>query len=177
MFPSVNLIFAPPVRAAEAETSHLARQRSVSVAAVMSVKSSWVVVLSVPGPVPGSVPVSIAVAVVGSGVSIIQVCGLGGLRGLGCMRVLGRLRGLGFRGVRSFTAVTTISAGDGAEILKRKKEENMFKKLKEAKENITSTVNSMEVLQKQTNMNAMVKERERVTSKDELLMLGGTKKG
>lgn len=61
---------------AEAEASHLAWQGSVSIAAVMSVKSCRVVVLSV----PGSVPVPIAVAVVWSGVSVIQVSGLRSLR-------------------------------------------------------------------------------------------------
>lgn len=74
---------------AEAKASHLAWQRSVSIAAIMGIKSCWVVVLSM----PGSIPVSIAVAVVWSRVSVIQVSGLGSLWVLGC------LRGLGFRGV------------------------------------------------------------------------------
>lgn len=139
------------MRGAEAKASHLAWQRSVSIAAIVSIKPCWVVVLSV----PGSVPVSMAVAVVGSGVSVIQVSGLGSLRGLGW---LGRLRGLGFRGVRRFAAVTAISAGDGTEILKRKKtNRETFKKLKEVKHHKTSTVYSMAVLQTQTNMDAMVK--------------------
>lgn len=74
-----HTLITSPVCGAEAETSHLAWQGSVSVAAVMRVKSRRVVVLSV----PGSVPISIAVAVVWSGVSVIQVSGLSGLRRLG----------------------------------------------------------------------------------------------
>ncbi len=153
---------------AEAKASHLAWQRSVSIAAILSIKSCRVVVLSV----PCSVAVSMAVAVVGSGVSVIQVRGLGSLRGLVW------LRGLGFGGVRRFTAVTAIAAGDGTEILKRKKtNRETFKKLKEVKHHKISTVYSMEVLQKQTNMDRMVKNKENVTSKEELLTLGGRKKG
>lgn len=53
----------------DAKTSHLVWQRSVSMATVVSIKSSWVVVLSM----PGSIPVPIAVAVVGLGVSVVQV--------------------------------------------------------------------------------------------------------
>lgn len=95
-----------PVRGTDAEAPHLARQRPVSVAA--AVKSRRIVVLSV----PGSVSVSVAMTVVGSGVSVIQVSGLGRLGGLWR---------LGLGGVGRFTAVTAISAGDGTEILKRKK--------------------------------------------------------
>lgn len=105
----------------QAKASHLAWQRSVSIAAIMSIKSSWVVVLSM----PSSVPISMAVAVVGFGVYVIQV------RGLESLRRLGSLWRLGFRCVRRFTAVPTISAGDGTEILKRKrktKQGNISKK-------------------------------------------------
>ena len=101
---NINLIF-PPVCGAEAQASHLAWQRSVSIAAVVSIKSSGVVVLSV----PCSSPVSIAVNIVGFGVSVILVNRLGSLQ-----------RGHGFRGIRRFAAVSAISAGDGTEILKRK---------------------------------------------------------
>lgn len=61
-----------PVCGAKAEASHLAWQRPVSIAAVMCIKSCWIVVLSM----PGSIPISIAVAIVWSGVSVIQVSGL-----------------------------------------------------------------------------------------------------
>lgn len=111
---------------AEAEAAHLARQRSVSVAAVVGVQSGRVVVLSVPGSVP--VPVAVAVVVV-SGVSVIQV------------GRLGSLRGLGLGGVRRFTAVTTVSAGDGAEILvRRKKDENGGKVRKRSIMDVTGEI-------------------------------------
>lgn len=88
----------------EAESSHLARQRSVSVAAVVGVQSCRVVVLIV----PGSISISVAVAIVGSGVSVVQV---GGLRGRWGRRL---------RGVRGLTAVAGVAAGDGSEILRTK---------------------------------------------------------
>lgn len=94
-----------PVCGAQAETPHLAWQGSVPVAAIMSIKPSWVVVLSM----PSSVPMSKAVAVVGSGVSVIQVSGLRSERGQ-------RLRG-----VRRFTDVVARTAGDGTEILQKRK--------------------------------------------------------
>lgn len=78
----------------EAETSHLVRQRSVSIAAILSIKARRVVVLNVPGSVPVAVAVAVVVVVGGgrSGMSVIQVSGLwSGLR-----RGLRRLR---FRGV------------------------------------------------------------------------------
>lgn len=95
---------------AQAQAAHLARQSPVSVAA--SVQSGRVVVLSVSVSVSVSGPVAVAVAVVvaGSGVSIIEVSGLGG-----------GLRGLRFGGVRRFTAVTAVSAGDGPEVLQKTK--------------------------------------------------------
>lgn len=108
---TAHTLITSPVCGAEAEGSHLVWQRPVSIAAIMSVKSCRVVVLSM----PSSIPVSIAVAVVWFGVSVIQVSGLWSLRWLGSWRRLG------FRGVRRFTAVTAISAGDGTEILKRER--------------------------------------------------------
>lgn len=101
----------------DAEAAHLVWQGSVSIAVIVSIKTCWVVVLSM----PGSIPVPVAVAVVGFGVSVIQVSqlrGLWGLRGLQGLRGLRRLR---FSGVRWFTAVAAISAGDGTEILKIQK--------------------------------------------------------
>lgn len=95
----------------DAEAAHLVWQGSVSIAVIVSIKTCWVVVLSM----PGSIPVPVAVAVVGFGVSVIQVSRLQGLRGLW------GLWGLRFSGVRWFTAVAAISAGDGTEILKIQK--------------------------------------------------------
>lgn len=89
----------------DAEAAHLVWQGSVSIVAIVSIKTSWVVVLSM----PCSVPQPVAVAVVGFGVSVVQVSRLWGLGGLR------------FRGVRWFTAVAAISAGDGTEILKTQK--------------------------------------------------------
>lgn len=99
------------MRGAQAQAAHLAGQSPVSVAA--SVESGRVVVLSVS--VSGAVAVAVAV-VAGSGVSVIEVSGLGG-----------GLRGLRFGGVRRFTAVTGVSAGDGPEILpnERQKQEQV----------------------------------------------------
>lgn len=116
---AAHTLITSPMCGAEAKASHLAWQRSVSIAAIVRIKSRWVVVLSV----PSSVPVSVAVAVVGSGVSVIQVSGLGSLRGLEYVRGLDWLRRLRFGGVRRFPAVAAISAGDGSEILKRKDKE------------------------------------------------------
>lgn len=96
-----------PMRGADAEPPHLAGQRSVSVASILSVEPCRVVVLSV----PSSVPVPIAVAVVGFGVSVVQLGGLRSLRG----------RHLGLRGVRRFTAVAAVPTGDWTEILRTKK--------------------------------------------------------
>lgn len=104
--------FVSPVCGAEIETSHLAWQRSVSVTAVVSIKSWGVVVLSV----PSSISVSIAVDVVGSGVSVIQVSGLGGRRGRR------------FSSVWWFTTVTAVSTCDGMETLKGRREETTLKK-------------------------------------------------
>lgn len=64
---------------ADAKASHLAWQTFVSIVAVVSIKSCWVVVLSV----PSSIPTPIAVAVVRFRVSIIEGSGLRSLRGLG----------------------------------------------------------------------------------------------
>lgn len=97
------------MRGADAEPPHLAGQRSVSIASILSVKPRRVVVLSV----PSSVPVPIAVAVVGFGVSVVQVGGLRSLRG----------RHLGLRSVRRFTAVAAVPAGDRTEILGVKKKQ------------------------------------------------------
>lgn len=102
-----------PMRGADAEPPHLAGQRSVSVASILSVEPCRVVVLSV----PSSVPVPIAVAVVGFGVSVVQVGGLRSLRG----------RHLGFRSVRRFTAVAAVPAGDRTEILGIKKKQPLSK--------------------------------------------------
>lgn len=79
----VLFLITSPMCGADAEASHLAWQRSVSIAAIVSIKSCRVVVLSV----PGSIPVPIAVAVVGFGVSVIQVSGLRSLWGLGLRSV------------------------------------------------------------------------------------------
>lgn len=64
---------------ADAKASHLAWQTFFSVVAIVSIKSCWVVVLSV----PSSIPTPIAVAVVRLRVSIIEGSGLRNLRGLG----------------------------------------------------------------------------------------------
>lgn len=72
-------LITSPMCGADAKASHLAWQRSVSIAAIVSIKSCRVVVLGV----PGSIPVPIAVAVVGFGVPVIQVSGLRSLWGLG----------------------------------------------------------------------------------------------
>lgn len=107
------------MRGADAEAPHLAGQRSVSVAPVLSVEPCRVVVLSV----PSSIPVAIAVAVVGFGVSVVQVGGLRRLR---------RLRGrhLGLRSVRRFAAVAAVPAGDWTEILGTKKKRLLSKYMK-----------------------------------------------
>lgn len=67
----------------DAKASHLAWQGSVPVAAVVSIKTCWVVVLRV----PGSIPTPIAVAVVGLWVPIVQVSGLWRGRQLGLRSV------------------------------------------------------------------------------------------
>lgn len=110
------------MRGTDAEPPHLAGQRSVSVASILSVEPCRVVVLSV----PSSVPVPIAVAVVGFGVSIVQVGGLRSLRG----------RHLGFRSVRRFTAVAAVPAGDGTEILGIKKKQPLSKSFIKAEKHI-----------------------------------------
>lgn len=74
----------------QAESSHLAWQSSFSVAAIVGIKSSWVVVLSV----PCSITISIAMPIVWSGVSIIHVSGLDGLWGLDRQWGLDGQRGL-----------------------------------------------------------------------------------
>lgn len=104
------------MRGADAEAPHLAGQRSVSVASILSVEPCRVVVLSV----PSSIPVPIAVAVVGFGVSVVQVGGLRSLRG----------RHLGFRRVRRFAAVAAVPAGDWTEILGTKKKQSLSKYIK-----------------------------------------------
>lgn len=103
--------FTSPVCSTDAEAAHLVRQGSVSIAAIVSIKPCGVVVLSM----PCSIPVPVAVVVVGFGVSVVQVSRLGGLWGLR------------FRGVRWFTAVAAISAGDGTEILKTQKRRGHIK--------------------------------------------------
>lgn len=65
------------MRGAQAQAAHFAWQTSVSVAAVVGVKSSGAVVLTV----PGAITISVAVAVAGSGVSVVQVSGLWSGRG------------------------------------------------------------------------------------------------
>lgn len=96
-------ILPSPVCSTDAKASHLAWQGSVSIAAIVSIKSCWVVVLRV----SGSIPVPVAVPVVGFWVSIVQVSGLW------------RGRKLWLRSVWRFaTAVTT---GDGTETLSTEK--------------------------------------------------------
>lgn len=56
----------------DAKASHLAWQGSVPIAAVVSIKTCWVVILRV----PGTIPIPIAVAIVGFWVPIVQVSGL-----------------------------------------------------------------------------------------------------
>lgn len=62
---------------ADAKASHLAWKRSVAIVSVVSIKSCWVVVLSV----PSSIAVTTAVAVVGFGVAVVQLSGLQSLWG------------------------------------------------------------------------------------------------
>lgn len=104
---------------ADAEPPHLAGQRSVPVASILSVEPCRVVVLGV----PSSVAVPIAVAVVGFGVSVVQVGGLRSLRG----------RHLGLRSVRRLTAVAAVPAGDRTEILGTKKKQPLSNSLIKAK--------------------------------------------
>lgn len=56
----------------DAKASHPAWQGSVSIAAIVSIKSGWVVVLRL----SGSIPIPVAVAAVGFWVPIVQVSGL-----------------------------------------------------------------------------------------------------